>query len=236
MTAPRGAAFAAAERMIDRVHRHAAIVRHATQPALATGLADRDVHVVRIRHRTDRSLATPMDETLLARIEAENHVFLVAADDLGIGTGRARELPALADLELDIVHDGADRHVADRHGVAGLHVDMLAGHDGVALAEALRRQDVGQFAVAVLDQRDEAAAVRIVFDTFDAGRLVVLGALEVDRATRLFVAAPGEAPREAPVIVAPAGADLAGGERLDGLALIDRGAVPQHKLALARRR
>src|SRR5215475_10138398 len=113
MTAARGAAFAAAERMIDRIHRNTAIVRHATQPALAAGLAERDVHVIGIRHRTDRSLTTPMDETLLARIEAQNHVFLVAADDLGIRAGRSRELPALADFELDIVNDGADRHVAD---------------------------------------------------------------------------------------------------------------------------
>src|SRR4029077_6215561 len=100
LRAARGAAFPAAERVIDRVHRHAAIVRHATQPALATGLADRDVHVVRIRNRAACCLATPMDETLLARIEEENHVFLVAADDLGVGAGRACELPALANLEL----------------------------------------------------------------------------------------------------------------------------------------
>src|SRR5262249_62049824 len=63
---PAGAAaLAAAERMIDRVHRHAAIVRHAPKPALAAGLADRDVHVVRIRYRADRSLAAPVNEPLL---------------------------------------------------------------------------------------------------------------------------------------------------------------------------
>ena len=56
---------------------------------------------------------------------------------------------ALADLELDIVDDGADRHVADRHGVARLDVDLIAGDDLVADGEALRRQDVGQLAVGV---------------------------------------------------------------------------------------
>src|SRR5262249_23725615 len=43
MTAARGAAFAAAERMVDRVHRHAAVVRAETLPAHAAGLADRHV-------------------------------------------------------------------------------------------------------------------------------------------------------------------------------------------------
>ena len=90
----------------------------------------------------------PCDQALLAGIEPQDHVFLVAADDLGIGAGRARELAALADLHLHVMDDGADRHVADRHGIAGLHVDMLAGNDGVALAEPLRRQDVGELAVA----------------------------------------------------------------------------------------
>src|SRR5258708_2618534 len=43
MTAARAAAFAAAERMVDRIHRDAAIVRHASHPAVAARLADRDV-------------------------------------------------------------------------------------------------------------------------------------------------------------------------------------------------
>ena len=102
------------------------------------------------------------------------HVALVAADDLRIGAGRARDLAALAELHLDIVHDGADRHVAERHRVARLHVDLLAGDDRVAGREALRRQDVGQLAVVVLDERDEGGAVRIVFEPLDRRRHVEL--------------------------------------------------------------
>ena len=132
------------------------------------------------------------------------------------------------------MHDGADRHVANRHGIAGLHVDMLAGHDGVALAEPLRRQDIGEFAILIFDECDEPGAVRIVFDPLDARRLVVLEALEIDRAQRPLVAAAAEAHRNAPVVVAPARRNLAGRERLDGLALIERGTVDQDKLALAR--
>src|SRR6202012_4017509 len=51
MTAARGAAFAAAVRMVDRVHGDTAVMRLAAEPAVTTGLADRDVHVVRVGHR-----------------------------------------------------------------------------------------------------------------------------------------------------------------------------------------
>ena len=57
MTAARGTAFAAAMRMVDRVHGDAANARQLAEPAIAAGLADRDVRVVRVRHRADRGEA-----------------------------------------------------------------------------------------------------------------------------------------------------------------------------------
>src|SRR4029079_2735108 len=109
------AAFgAAAVWVIDRVHGDAAVVRHAALPALAPGLADRDVHIVGVRHRADRRHAAAVDQALLGRIEAQDDVFAVAADDLGVAARRTRDLAAFADLELDIMHDGADRNVGDR--------------------------------------------------------------------------------------------------------------------------
>src|SRR6185436_3669250 len=98
---------AAAVRVIDRVHGDAAVVRHAALPALTAGLADRGVHVVGIRHRAYRAKAATMHEALLGRVEAQDDILAVPADDLGVGASRARNLPALADLELDVVHDRA---------------------------------------------------------------------------------------------------------------------------------
>src|SRR5215467_4482250 len=159
---------AAAVRVVHRVHGDAAVVRHAALPAHATGLADRDVHVIGVRHCADRRHAAAVHQALLGRVEAQDDVLAVAADDLRVGAGRARKLPTLADLELDVVHD-----LADRHGVARLHVDVVARHDRVADREPLRRQDIGLLAVAVRDQRDEAGPVRIVLDALDGGRRIV---------------------------------------------------------------
>src|ERR1700754_3952825 len=53
MTAAGGAAFAPAVRMVDRVHGDATVMRLAAEPAVAAGLADRDVHVIGIGHSTN---------------------------------------------------------------------------------------------------------------------------------------------------------------------------------------
>src|SRR3954465_7761587 len=96
---------AAAVRVIDRVHGDAAVVRHTALPALAAGLADGDVHVVGVRHRADGGNAAAVNQALLCRVEAEDDVLAVAAHDLRVGAGRARDLAALAYLKLDVVHD-----------------------------------------------------------------------------------------------------------------------------------
>ena len=78
---------------------------------------------------------------------------------------------------------------ADRHRIARLDVDLLAGDDLVADRQALRRQDVGLLAVLVPDQRDERGAVGIVLDPLDRRRDVELAALEVDDAIASLVTA-----------------------------------------------
>src|SRR6185437_4478399 len=95
---------APAVRMVDRVHGDAAVVRHAALPALAAGLADGRVHVVGVRHRADRGHAAAMHQALLAGIQPEDDVLAITANDLSVAAGGTRDLPALADLDLDVVH------------------------------------------------------------------------------------------------------------------------------------
>src|SRR5262249_15652792 len=202
MTAAGGATLPAAMRMVDRVHRDAAVVRTAAHPAFAAGLADRNIHIVRVRYRADGGHAAAVDQALLGRVQAQDDVVAVAADDLRVGAGRARDLAAFAELELDVVDDGADRNITERHGVARLHVHILARDHGVACGQPLRREDVGEFAVLVLDQGDEAGAVRIIFDPLDGRRYVELAAFEVDLAVGLLVTAAAETDGDTAVVVA----------------------------------
>src|SRR3954465_5735129 len=114
MAAAGGPALSASVRMVDRVHGDAAVVGALPEPAVAASLADRDVHVVRVRHGPDAGETGTMHETLLARVQAHRDVALGAAGDLGIGPGRAGESAALSELELDVVRRDPDRKVAHR--------------------------------------------------------------------------------------------------------------------------
>ncbi len=236
MTAAGGAAFAAAVRMVDRVHGDAAVVRLAAEPAIATGLADRDIHVIGVGHRADRAGAAAVNQPLLAGVQADDHIVLVAADELGVGAGGTGELAALADLQFHIMDDGADRHVAERHHIARLDVDIVAGDHGVADGKTLRGEDIGLRSVGIFYQRDEGGAVRIVFQPLDGRRHVDLGALEIDDAIGLLMAAAAKAHDHAAGVVTTAGGLLAFGQRLDRLALVERRAIDHHQLALAGRR
>src|SRR5262245_5589472 len=61
MPATGRAPLTTTHRVIDRVHRDAAVVRATTEPARATGFADRDVGVVDVRDLADRRAAIEVD-------------------------------------------------------------------------------------------------------------------------------------------------------------------------------
>ena len=115
----------------------------------------------------------------------------------------------------------------------GFTSTLLARDHRVADRQTLRRQDVGQLAVLVLDQRDEGGAVGIVFQALDHRGLVELAALEIDDAIALLVTAALPAHHDAAGIVAAALGMLAFGQRLDRAALVQARTVDQHQLALA---
>src|SRR5687767_14924357 len=111
------AAFASTHRVVDRVHRDAAVVRTATEPARTTGLADRDVRVVDVRHLTDRGAAVLMDLTDLAGGHTKLRVVAILRHEHGAGAGGAHELAAFALPHLDVVDRRAERDVTERHRV-----------------------------------------------------------------------------------------------------------------------
>src|SRR5687767_2351390 len=87
MTAARRLAFTAAERVIHRVHRHAAHVWTLAQPAAATGLADRHVLVIDVADLADRRQAVLIDLADLARRHLHRHVVAFLGHDLHAGAG-----------------------------------------------------------------------------------------------------------------------------------------------------
>src|SRR6476620_5111415 len=91
-----GAAFAAAVRVIDRVHRDAADRRTNAHPALHPGLAILAQAVLFVRHLPDGRAAVDMDATNLARTQPHLRIGALSRQQRRRGTRRARDLGALA--------------------------------------------------------------------------------------------------------------------------------------------
>src|SRR6185503_11813306 len=102
-------ARAAAVRVVHRVHHFTADARTTTLPARLARLAPRHELVLLVADDADGRHAPAVDQAHLGGRHAHRHVFAFLRDDLGRQPRGPAELTALADLELEVVHVGAER-------------------------------------------------------------------------------------------------------------------------------
>src|SRR6185312_3216519 len=168
-------------RVVDRVHGHAAHRRALALPAHPAGLAPVDVGLLGVADLADGGAAAHVDVADLPGGHPQLRVRPVLGYQLDAGAGRAGDLGAATGPQLDRVHHGAGRDVAQRQVVAGLDVGAGAALHPVTLAQPGRRDDVALLAVGEVQQRDPGGAVGVVLDVRDLGRHAVLvGPPEVD--------------------------------------------------------
>eukprot|EP00166_Cyanidium_caldarium_P002797 ctg_2755.g572 len=106
--------------MVHRIHGHAAGVRTPVAPAIAAGLAQRLILVLRIAHGAHGGHAVPMHITHFFALQAEQcqTASLILLQQLGAGAGGAAQLSAVAGPHFDVVHPRADGQEPQRAGVA----------------------------------------------------------------------------------------------------------------------
>ena len=121
--------------------------------------------------------------------------------------------------------DGANRHLAQKHRVTRLRVDLLTRYNGVTNGNTLWADDVSLLTVFILQKRDEGSAVRVVFDPLDSRRNIPLTTLEVDEAVLLLVTTADATRSDMAFVVPATGLTLAFRERLDRLAFVQAGLV-----------
>ena len=129
MTPAGGLAFTSAVWVVDWVHRDAAIGRIDTLPAVASGLADGDVLVVRIAHLANRRHALHQYLARLARGQLEQRVVAFLRNQVDLRTGRACHLRALARAKLDIMHNRSERNILERKRIANENIGVRTAHD-----------------------------------------------------------------------------------------------------------
>src|SRR2546426_5353468 len=204
-TTARGLALAAAERMVHRIHGYAAHSGVASQPAALPRFTNRQQLVLRVPHFADRREALAAHHAHLRRAEPERDVVALFRNDLRARARAAAQLAAAADLQLDVVHRGAQRNLEQRHRIAGADVGTRTGDDAVAHVETLGRDDVALLAIAVMQQRDAGRPVGIVLDCRHARGNRELVAPEIDTPVLPLVAAALPAGGDVALVVAPAG-------------------------------
>ena len=104
MTATGASAFTTAERVVDRVHGHAANLGTTTEPAIATGLAQRDIFMLNVANLTNGSQAGRQNLANFSGRHTQQRILPFLGNKLGISSGSTAELTATTGIELDIVH------------------------------------------------------------------------------------------------------------------------------------
>src|SRR5207253_2361194 len=159
---------------------------------------------------------------------------VAAADDHAVGTlvatclitlgrrppGGYRMTAAIGRQHLDAMYGCAHRNVAQWQAIAGLDRRLGPAHQLRAGRDAARSDDVAPLAIAVEQQGEMCAAVRVVFEPFHLGRDTILVAAKIDDAVMLLVAAALVAHGDVAIVVAPRTAFLRLDQRLDGPALV----------------
>src|SRR5215831_46007 len=196
-------ALATAHRMVDGIHHSAPHGGTESLPANPASLADRDVLVIQIADLSDRRHAVELDLADLAGGQLDVGVIALLGQELGQGAGAPAELAALAGLELDVVHERAERDIPDGQGIARQDIRLRPGHDHVAGLEPERRDDVALLAVPVVEQGDAGRSIRIVLDCLDDGGDPELLPAKIDVAQHALVPAPAVANGDATGGVAP---------------------------------
>ena len=136
----RALAFAAAVRVIVRVHDRTADGRADTHMTGTAGFADVDVLMIKVTDLADDCGAVHADQTNFAGGQTDLRKLCVLRHQLRGSTGGADELRAAARIQLNVVDDGTNRDVGDRQAVAGLDIGGGGGDDGVASLQADGRE------------------------------------------------------------------------------------------------
>jgi len=111
-------------RMIDRVHRNAAVMRHLAHPALAAGLPQRDIFVIHVSDLPDGRLTLLRNPPDLTRRQFQQRQTPFSRNQLRLRSRRARHLPAFAWPQFDVMDDGAGRNIFQWKGIAYQNVSL----------------------------------------------------------------------------------------------------------------
>jgi len=214
---------------------YASNVGLSAEASVLTGLTDRFVLVFCVTDFADGCAAGVVHHSHFTAGQSERNVRSFLCHHLGSGTGGPDHLATSTRMELDVVHERTEGDQAERKRVARQNVGSIAALHSLAYAKILRRKDVSLLAIHVVEQRDSAGSVRIVFDRRDLGLDTVFVSLEVDDSIAGLVTTASVERGDATSAISTARLGLGSQERALWLALGDLTVRRRDHMASARR-
>src|SRR5216683_2463273 len=214
-------AFAAAVRMVDGIHSHAAHRRLDALPTRASCFSIGFILMIEVADLADRRHALHGKLANFAGRQLHERQVAFFAQQLRRAAGRTHHLAAAPRIEFQVVHHRAGRNVLELQRIARKNVRALAGRNRRAHFQSHRMQDVALVAIGVVQQREVRAAVWVVLDGRHFRGHAELFSPEVHLAVSLLVAAAAVPNHDFALVVAPAGAFLRLHQRLFRLLLGD---------------
>ena len=102
-------------------------MRHLAQPALASGLAQRNIFVIHVADLADGGHAIERHAADFAGGQLQQRDLAFLVDQLRLRPRRPRHLRALAGPQLDVVYHRAGRHILERQRIAHQNVGRRSG-------------------------------------------------------------------------------------------------------------
>src|SRR5215203_3668959 len=209
-----GLAFAAAMRMVDRIHDDTANVRPLSLPAGPSGFTDADILVIEIADLADGGHARSEDAAHFSRLQTNLHIVAIPTHDLRRSSGAPDQLTALTGPEFNIMDGRSQWHAGQSQGIPRPDFRLGTRLNLVVHLQSHRRQNVALFSIAVVQQGNARRAIGIVLNGFNACENPDLIPSKINSAIQALVPSPTK-PNGHPAIVIPAAAPvMKGGQRL----------------------
>ncbi len=178
-------------RVIHWIHGRTTNMRATTQPTLATGFAEHNIHVIRIANLTHRSLASRWYTANLTTRERDLSPSPLASHKRRTRACTPTQDATTTSLQLNIMNRRTERNISQRQRIPNRRRCCSTGHNRCACRQAIRSDNVSLLAVHVVQQSNPGTPIRVILNGRNTGRNAVFITKEIDNSiSPLMTATP----------------------------------------------
>ena len=106
---------------------------------------------------------------------------------LGACACRTNHLSALADFQFHIMYHSTKRNIDQRQAIADFNIGFRTAGNDVSHLQSLWRKDIALLTICIVQERDTASTVRIIFNCCHRSRNIVFHSLEINDSVLTFM-------------------------------------------------